>query len=170
MPEASIAGFEEWVAARRGALLRTAYLLTGDPHEAEDLVQATLIRVVPRWARIADAPEPYVRRVLVTTNASRWRRRRWREVHTDTVPDRPAAAPETEAALALRAALRQLSERQRAVLVLRYYEDLGERETADLLGIGVGTVKSHARDALKRLRVLLPGLELEARVGPRAAE
>lgn len=162
MPDPTRAGFEEWVTARRPALLRTAYLLTGDAHDAEDLVQTSLVKVVPHWSRVAHDPEAYVRRVLVTANTSRWRRRRWREVHTDAVPepDRTAASPATEEQLVLRDALARLAPRQRAVVVLRFYEDLTERQTAELLGIAVGTVKSQARDALARLRVLLPDLEL----------
>ena len=144
--------FEEYVAARRGALLRTAFLLTGHHEDAEDLVQVALVKVVPRWSRIADDPEPYVRKVLVHESVSRWRRRRWREVHTDAVPETPVDDPGADR-LALRDALAHLAPRQRAVIVLRYYEDLTEVETARVLGISVGTVKSQARDALARLRV-----------------
>ena len=145
--------FEEYVAARRGALLRTAYLLTGDAHAAEDLVQVALLKVVPQWRRVADNPEPYVRTVLARESVSRWRRRRWRELHTDQVPEVPAADERPDDRLALREALARLAPRQRAVIVLRYYEDLTEAETARVLGISVGTVKSQARDALARLRV-----------------
>lgn len=143
--------FEEFVAARRGALLRTAYLLTGSHEDAEDLVQVALIKAVPHWRKIADQPEPYVRKVLARESVSRWRRRRWREVHTDRVPETAVAAP-TDDRIALREALASLPPRQRAVIVLRYYEDLTEAETARVLGISVGTVKSQARDALARLR------------------
>ena len=154
--------FEEYVAARRAALLRTAYLLTGHHEDAEDLVQVTLVKVVPRWSRIADHPEPYVRKVLVHESVSRWRRRRWREVHTDRVPDTSVEGPGADR-VALQDALGRLAPRQRAVIVLRYYDDLTERETASLLGVSVGTVKSQARDALARLRELVPelGEELE---------
>jgi len=151
-------GFEEYVAARRGALLRTAYLLTGQHDDAEDLVQVALVKAVPRWRRIADDPEPYVRRILLHENISRWRARRWREVSTDRLPERAVPGATSEDALVLRDALQQLAPRQRAVIVLRYYEDLTERETAELLGVRVGTVKSQARDALARLRVLVPDL------------
>ena len=75
------------MVARRGALLRTAYLLTGNHHDAEDLVQSALIKVVPKWKRIKDRPEPYVRQVLARDSVSRWRGRRWREVSTDVVPE-----------------------------------------------------------------------------------
>lgn len=155
--------FEEFVFARMPALLRTAYLLTGDHHDAEDLVQTALVKSVPHWRRIEGDPEPYVRRVLVHENISRWRRRRWREHPTEVLPERPmgGAAAESDDGgaadrLALRAALAALAPRQRAVIVLRYYEDLTERETAVLMGVSVGTVKSQARDALVRLRGLLP--------------
>ena len=154
--------FEEYVAARRGALLRTAYLLTGQHQDAEDLVQVALLKVVPKWSRIADDPEPYVRKVLVHESISRWRRRRWREVHTDRLPDAPIEGPGADR-VALRQALARLAPRQRAVVVLRYFDDLTERETAALLGVSVGTVKSQARDARARLRELVPELgdELE---------
>ncbi len=144
--------FEEYVAARRSALLRTAYLLTGHHDDAEDLVQVALVKVVPKWSRIADDPEPYVRKVLVHESVSRWRRRRWREVHTDRLPDVPIEGPGADR-VALQQALARLAPRQRAVVVLRYYEDLTETETARVLGVSVGTVKSQARDALARLRV-----------------
>lgn len=152
-------GFEEYVAARRPALLRTAYLLTGQHQDAEDLVQVALVKAVPKWRRIADDPEPYLRRILVNENVSRWRSRRWREHAAEVLPEASRPEPDLDERLALRAALLQLSARQRAVLVLRYYEDLTERQTAEVLGIGLGTVKSHARDALARLRVLVPDAE-----------
>lgn len=151
------ADFEQFVIARRGALLRTAYLLTGNPHDAEDLVQAALIKVVPKWARIRDRPEGYVRAVLARESANRWRARRWREVSTDTVPDvvHRDGADSTDQ-IALLEDLRRLSPRQRAVLVLRYFDDLTEAETAAALGISVGTVKSHTHDGLARLRSQQP--------------
>ena len=161
MPSDDEQGFEEFVLARRGALLRTAYLLTGSHADAEDLVQATLLKVVPRWARIADRPEPYVRQVLARESISRWRSRRWRERYVGTVPERAVASAGSEDRLTLRQALMSLPPRQRAVIVLRYYEDLTEKETAAQLGIAVGTVKSQARDALEGLRRLVPDLEPE---------
>lgn len=151
-------GFEEFVVARRSALLRAAYLLTGDRDDAEDLVQVALVKAVPHWRRIADHPEPYVRRILARESVDRWRRRRWREVSSAEPPDRAVPATDADEAEVLRQALAALAPRQRAVIVLRYYEDLTERETADALGIAVGTVKSQARDALVRLRDLVPGL------------
>jgi len=156
-------GFEQFVVARRAALLRTAYLLTGDHSDAEDLVQTALVKVVPRWRRIADRPEPYVRKVLAHEAVTRWRRRRWREVPTAQAPDPAPASVGTGldgAAAAredLRRALATLAPRQGAVVVLRYLEDLTERDGAAALGISVGTVKSQHRDALARLRLSLPG-------------
>jgi RNA polymerase sigma-70 factor (sigma-E family) len=152
-------GFSEFVLARQAALLRTAYLLTGHAQDAEDLVQTTLVRVVPQWRRIRDNPEPYVRRTMVNTNVSRWRRRRWREESTDVLPERLAEAPDHDELLAVRSALAGLAPRQRAVLVLRYYEGLSEAQIAATLGIAPGTVKSQARDGLARLRQALPAEE-----------
>ena len=84
--------FEEFVRARRAALLRTAYLLTGNHADAEDLLQRALVKAVPHWSRLRDQPEPYVRRILTRESISRWRRRRWREVSTDQPPEPPASA------------------------------------------------------------------------------
>ncbi len=156
--------FADFVATRRNALLRTAFLLTGGhEQDAEDLVQTALVKVVPAWSRIRGNPEPYVRRIMVHENVSRWRwRRRRPEVLTDTLPERPAAASDRLGEDdELRRALAVLAPRQRAVIVLRYYEDLTERETAQLMGISIGTVKSQARDALTRLRALLPDLDVD---------
>ena len=157
-------GFAEFVLARQAALLRTAYLLTGHAQDAEDLVQTTLVKVVAQWRRIRDDPEPYVRRVLVNENVSRWRRRRWREHTTDVLPEGLADAPDHDELLVVRAALAELAPRQRAVLVLRYYEGLSEAEIAATLGIAPGTVKSQARDGLARLRQVLPADENDVEV------
>jgi RNA polymerase sigma-70 factor (sigma-E family) len=151
--------FEEFVVARRDALLRTAYLLTGNHHDAEDLVQSALIKVVPKWSRIKDRPEPYVRQVLARDSVSRWRGRRWRELSTEAVPE--ATHHDSTDLIELLEDLRRLSPRQRAVLVLRYFDDLTEAQTAEVLGLSVGTVKSHARDALARLRSAQPSEEHE---------
>jgi len=153
------AGFEEFVLARRPALLRTAYLLTGSAADAEDLVQVVLLRCVPRWKRIADRPEPYVRQVLARESISRWRARRWREQSVDRVPETAVVTAGSDERLVLQQALVALPPRQRAVIVLRYYEDLTEKQTAQQLGIAVGTVKSQARDGLARLRELAPDLD-----------
>ncbi len=153
--------FEEYVTAQMPALLRTAYLLTGHRHDAEDLVQSTLVKCVSAWKRIEHNPDGYVRRVMVNDNISRWRRHRGREVLTEHPPETGATGGDPADGLALQRALSRLAPRQRAVIVLRYYEDLTERETADILGVAVGTVKSQTRDALRRLRVALPNLRLD---------
>lgn len=155
-------GFAEFVALRRDALVRAACLLTGDPHAAEDLVQTALVRVWPRWRRISargDA-DAYVRTVLMNTFLTSVRRRRWREVIADPgvaeALDQGRAAPAPGDAVELRLhlwhLLAGLSAGQRAVLVLRYYLDLSEQETAATLGCSVGTVKSQAAKGTARLR------------------
>jgi RNA polymerase sigma-70 factor (sigma-E family) len=150
--------FEEFVAARSAALLRTAYLLTGSHQDAEDLVQTALLKAVPGWGRVREH-EPYVRRILVHESVSRWRRRRWRETSTDSLPELAAGSADADDRLVLRQALARLAPRQRAVIVLRYFDDLTEAQTADVLGVSVGTVKSQSRDALGRLRTLVPDLD-----------
>jgi RNA polymerase sigma-70 factor (sigma-E family) len=147
-------GFDEFVATRSPALLRTAYLLTGDHGLAEDLLQTALAKCWFAWGRIDGPPEPYVRRALATTYATWWRRR-WRaEWPTGELPDRgdPAATAPVDDRDALWRALGALPRRQRAVVVLRYYEDLSEADTASALGISTGTVKSQAAKALAALR------------------
>jgi RNA polymerase sigma-70 factor (sigma-E family) len=148
--------FEEFVAARYGALVRTARLLSASHEDAEDLVQSTLVRCVPVWDRIVGDPEPYVRTVLVRENVSRWRRRRWREVAVDQVPDTPVEQAQAWDRPELVRALARLAPRQRAAVVLRHVEDLSEAETARLMGCSVGAVKSQCHAGLARLRVLLP--------------
>jgi RNA polymerase sigma-70 factor (sigma-E family) len=160
-PEAQLGvkgdGFAEFIKAREGALQRTAWWLTGDCALAEDLVQAALVRSWPKWERISrlDNPELYVRRVMVNLWAS-WSRRRWRGEHvTESVPDRQSPgdlAAEVAARLAVRSALGSLTARQRAVLVLRVFDDLPEAQVAQMLGCAVGTVKSTLSQALARLR------------------
>lgn len=154
--------FQAYVRGRTAALSRVAYLLTGDAHLAEDLVQETLLRVVGRWSRILAGgdPDAYVRRVLYHQHVSLWRRGGARPVLVPDPPERPGPdeAAAVTASVALRAALARLAPRQRAVLVLRYFEDLTEVQTADALGIGPGTVKSIGRQALARLRQLAPEL------------
>jgi RNA polymerase sigma-70 factor (sigma-E family) len=154
--------FRAYVATRLGPLSRAAYLLTGDRHLAEDLVQSTLASVAGRWERIVAEgdPEPYVRRVLYTRHVSWWRRRRMADHPQADPPDRPVpdATPAVDVSVTVRAALARRAPRQRAVLVLRYFEDLTEAQTAEVLGCAVGTVKSQARDALARLRATAPEL------------
>jgi RNA polymerase sigma-70 factor (sigma-E family) len=157
--------FEAFVRERSAALARTAYLLTGDRHLAEDLLQDTLARVAERWRVIVRGgdPEPYVRRMLYTRAIDGWRYRRRREAVTAR-PEQPELQSPGDGAeaiarrLVLRDALARLTPRQRAVLVLRFYEDHSEARTADLLGCSVNTVKSQTRHALSRLRALAPHL------------
>ena len=152
--------FEDFVAARYPALLRTAYLLTGHRADAEDLLQTTLARCVPAWHRITGDPEPYVRKVLVRENVTRWRGRRWREVSSDLSPhDGPGAGDHdvrVEDRVVLLEALAQLAPRQRTAVVLRHVEGLTEREVARVMGCSVGTVKSQTHAGLARMRALLP--------------
>lgn len=161
MQQSSRDAFEEFVHARTPALTRTAYLLTGDTHLAEDLVQTALFKAARAWHRIEGDPEPYVRRILYTQNISWWRRRKLRETLTPSYDDKAGPTPpaDDDLRLSLEAALAQLTQRQRSVLVLRYFEDLTEVQTGAVLGIGSGTVKSTAREALTRLRTRAPHLE-----------
>ncbi|GAA5060147.1 SigE family RNA polymerase sigma factor [Streptomyces sp. SID10815] len=153
------ADFTRFVTARWRSLTHTAYLLTGDFHEAEDLVQTTLAKVYPHWRRLEpERVEHYVRRALVNTNRSRYRRRRITHLLLPSLPDTGpvhddgAGAGGSEVHDALARGLAELPERQRAVVVLRYCEDLSVEEVADLLGCSVGTVKSQASRALAKLR------------------
>jgi len=150
--------FHAFVVARTPALSRTAYLLTGDAHLAEDLVQTALFKAARHWRRIQGAPEAYVRRILYTQNVSWWRSRRHVREQALGTYDAPAAASDSDLRLSLEQALARLTVRQRTVLVLRYFEDLTEVQTAQALGIGAGTVKSITRQALGRLRTLAPEL------------
>lgn len=147
--------FEEYVVAAWPRLLRSAWLLTGDWHKAEDLVQTVLARVYTRWSRVrGGAPDAYLRAMLASTYLSWWRRR-WRaEVPTEQIPEQAGHDPHVGAGdrEALRLALRRLPHQQRAVLMLRYHADLTEAATARALGVGVGTVKSYTARALATLR------------------
>jgi RNA polymerase sigma-70 factor (sigma-E family) len=148
------AAFRAFVIARSPGLLRTAFLLTHDQGLAEDLLQTALTKTWFVWARLDEDPYRYVRRVLVTTSVSWWRRR-WRgEVPTERLPERPVAGgfDDRAAGQDLWDAMGRLPMRQRAVVALRYYEDLSEAETAELLGCSVGTVKSQCSKALANLK------------------
>lgn len=149
------AAFEEFVAARSSRLLRTALLLTRDRGVAEDLLQTALTKAWFAWSRISGDPEPYVRKVLVNTYASWWRRRWNGETPAETLPEVVGrdAHGDVDERDAVWHALGRLPKRQRAVVVLRYYEDLSEAEVAGLLGCSVGTVKSQASKALAKLRI-----------------
>ena len=146
-------GFDAFVAARSPALQRLAYLLTRDWALAEDLLQTALVRSWQAWGRIDGDPEPYVRTVLVNTFTSWWRRRWNGEVPTAELPESASAAAGVEQRDLLWQALGRLPRKQRAVVVLRYYEDLSEAEIASVLGVSRGTVKSQCSKALAHLRV-----------------
>ena len=153
-PRATDATFEEFVAARGRALWRTAWLLTGDAHRAEDLVQTALLKCWRRWGSIErhEAAEAYVRRALITTYTDWWRRR-WTSERPSELPDVPAVEdPVADQRRDLVAALAGLPRGQRAVVVLRYFEDLTEAQTAAVLGVSVGTVKSQTSRAMATLR------------------
>jgi RNA polymerase sigma-70 factor (sigma-E family) len=150
------AGFREFVEARYTDLLRVAYHLTGSAYEAEDLVQSALVKAMGRWKRIDD-PDAYLRRVMINHRTSVWRRWRSREVPIAVLPDRPAgdAADRVVERQAMYQAMRSLSPRTRAVIVLRYVADLSEAQVAAVLDCSVGTVKSSASRGLARLREAL---------------
>ena len=147
-------GFREFVDAHSRALLRAGWLLTGDWAGAEDLVQTALAAAWRRWDRAAVSPEGYVRAIMTTTYLG-WRRRRWvGERPTDVLPDRAGsdAYAEVDARHAVLDCLAVLSRQQRAAVVLRYFADLSEAQTAAAMGCSVGAVKSHTARALARLR------------------
>ena len=160
------AEFEAYMAARQQSLLRTAYLLTGDRHAAEDLVQTALAKLYLSWDKVQrrELLDGYVRRIMVNENNSLWRRA-WKrkEVTTDELPERSSVNDHHDHGnhhdhhdhgekSALWEFVRTLPKKQRAVIVLRFYEDLSEAETAEILGISVGTVKSQASRALASMR------------------
>lgn len=144
--------FDEFVEARSAALWRQAWLLTGDRQLAEDLVQESLARSWSRFERLnqpGHSFEAYVRRVMHNQVTSWWRRGRWREQPSEEL-DTMSADPQSSHDLAR--ALAMLSPRQRSVVVLRFYEDLSEQQTANALGISTGAVKQHAHRGLAALR------------------
>jgi RNA polymerase sigma-70 factor (sigma-E family) len=150
------ANYYEFVAARSDRLLRTAFMLTRDWATAEDLLQEAMAKAWFAWWRVSGDPEAYVRKIIVTTYITWWRRRRWRaEVPTLELPievsaDETRSADERDAVWR---ALGRLPAGQRAVIVLRFYEDLTETKTAEVMGCSVGTVKSQTAKALAKLRV-----------------
>jgi RNA polymerase sigma-70 factor (sigma-E family) len=157
------AGFEQFVAQRSAALLRTAFLLISDRNEAEDLLQTALLRTALKWRAVHGAPDAYVRKVLVNLARDRWRQRQRHPAehlmddlppaltvhhdHADTVVDQQLLA----------AGLATLSQRQREVLALRFFEDLSVADTAAIMGASEGTVKSYTSRALQQLRQFLGG-------------
>ena len=153
--------FTGFVVARSAALMRTAFVLSANVHDAEDLLQATLLKAARQWRRIEHHPEPYVRQIMYHENVSRWRaqQRRPAERLVDEVPDTvDSQGTDRDIAITLERALAGLTPKQRTVLVLRFYEDLSERQTAEAMGTRLGTVKSATRDALARLRQIAPEL------------
>jgi RNA polymerase sigma-70 factor (sigma-E family) len=148
--------FSDFVTTRYADLLRTAYLLTGTTHAAEDLLQASLLRTLRRWQRVED-PHAYVRRCMVNERTSWWRRLRGAEVLAASPPDRgrPDHADDIATRDELLTALAGLPARMRAVLVLRYWEDLSEADTAAALNCSIGSVKSQASRGLARMRQVL---------------
>ncbi len=155
------ADFTDFVTHRAPALLRTAFLLCGgDRAAAEDLLQDVLERAYPRWRRIHGRPEPYLRAALANAAANRWRTRSRRvsEVPLDeaTPPTRPGHEQQVVDEDTVVRALRTLPPRMRAVLVLRFFDDMPEADIAKALGCSTGTVKSQTSRGLARLRELLP--------------
>jgi RNA polymerase sigma-70 factor (sigma-E family) len=150
------AAFREFVTSRERALLRSAYLLTGNVADAEDLVQSALAKTYQAWNRIEDrkALDGYVRRAMVNTHISWWRRRKLEEYPTDQIPDLPGADTSAESELrdTLQRAINRLPQRMRAAVVLRFFEDMTEAEVAAVLGVSQGTVKSTVSRAVAKLR------------------
>ncbi|MEU4578999.1 SigE family RNA polymerase sigma factor [Nonomuraea sp. NPDC023979] len=158
-------GFHEFVLARQQALMRTAYLLIGDAHLAEDLLQSVLAKVARHWPKLSREgnPEAYTRKALVNQYIS-WTRRARPEVASASPPETGVSYDEAVLdRVMLRRALAELTRKQRAVIVLRFWADLTEAQTADALGCSIGNVKSQTHHALARLRALAPGL-VEARL------
>ena len=160
MDTAERQAFDALVEVRAASLLRTAYLLTGDRHTAEDLVQTAFAKLYLSWDKVQrrELVDGYVRRILVNEHNSLWRRP-WkrRELSTETVPETQSEShahdrTDDGEAAAMWRFVQTLPRKQRAVIVLRYYEDLSEAETADVLGISVGTVKSQASRAIAGMR------------------
>ena len=154
--------FAAYVRERGDHHMRVAVLLTGDWHAAEDLVQASLVKLYRAWPRLdTDAdPDAYLRRIMVNTHRSWWRARWRRETPTAVLPEAsfdPDLADRQAVGAVVRQALAGLPRQQRAVLVLRYCEDLPEAEVAELLGCSAGTVKTHAHRGVRTLRELLGG-------------
>lgn len=150
-------GFVEFAGAATPSLLGLGWLLTGDRQQAQDLAQSALVRTYTSWSRIRnDDALAYTRRIMVNLHTDWLRRMPWLERSAAQVPDRQSRTDDhgtVETRMALVAALQSLSRRERATVVLRYYVDLSEAETAHLLGVSVGTVKSVCSRALRKLRV-----------------
>jgi RNA polymerase sigma-70 factor (sigma-E family) len=162
------ARFGDFVAARTPALIRVAFMLAGDQHAAEDLLQSALTKTAAKWRTLRhEDPEGYVRAVMYREQVSWWRRLgRYREVAVDPPPDTvvPDGTAHTDLRFSVRTAMLRLPPAQRAVLVLRFFEDLTETQAAEVLGCSVGTVRSRTHRALSSLRELLPQADVEARL------
>ncbi|MER7460494.1 SigE family RNA polymerase sigma factor [Micromonospora sp. NPDC126480] len=151
-------GYVSFVENHQHRLLRAAYLVCGNRHQAEDLLQDALLKLALRWSSVREGdPAAYVRTILYRDAVSWWRRRR-REWLAAYPPEQVARDGDGDLRLVLHRALGQLPPRQRAVLVLRYFEDMTEAATAEALGVSVGTVKSQCHAALRRLREVAPDL------------
>ncbi len=172
MPRRDPRAFADFVAARSGALHRAAYLMVGDEQLAQDLLQEALTKTYVAWPRLRDlgAAEAYTRKAITTTAISWFRRKRWSEKPTDSLPEGQAAGHDHSVAQRewVWRALLDLPVRQRAAIVLRYYEDLTEAQTAQAMGCAVGTVKSQVSSGLTKLRAqlgddveLLPARQIE---------
>jgi RNA polymerase sigma-70 factor (sigma-E family) len=161
-PQSTSDGFEEFVQATGDRIYRSALVLCGNHHLAEDLTQTTFAKVYAAWSRVsaADSPLAYTRTVLLRTFLAQRRLRRVAEYPVEVLPEKSARGPDVDSRLALVAAMRRLTPQDRAVLTLRYWEDLSVAETADLLGIRQSTCRSRTSRALARLRNLLPDLTL----------
>jgi RNA polymerase sigma-70 factor (sigma-E family) len=164
LADASRSDFVEYVEARQQALVRFAYLLTSDHHTAEDLVQTALAKTYLTWDRLRDrgAVDAYVRRIIVNENTSLWRRA-WKrnERSTDRLPDSGHSDPDAASRDAMWQVVQKLPPKQRAAVVLRYYEDLSEADTAEVLGCSVGNVKSQTSRGIAAIRAAVtadPGL------------
>jgi RNA polymerase sigma-70 factor (sigma-E family) len=163
------AEFTEYLAARQPTLLRTAYLLTGDKHQAEDVLQTSLAKLYLAWDKVHDrgAVDAYVRRIMVNENNSLWRRA-WkkREFATEVIPEGSPHHDQYDEGTndQLWEVVQTLPPKARSVVVLRYYEQMSEAEVADALGISIGTVKSQCSRALAALRQRVPA-ELHPRYG-----
>jgi RNA polymerase sigma-70 factor (sigma-E family) len=157
--DADRATFEAWAEKQYPSLLRSAFIVTGDVHRAEDFVQEACIKVAARWEQLRDGnPEAYARRIVYRDHISWWRRTK--EAPTDS-PRNDLTTDPSEGnldALVIRQSLDRLTRKQRAVLVLRFFEDLTEAQTAEALGISIGTVKSQTFAALAKLRQVAPEL------------
>ena len=153
------ASFDAWVRAAQSRLLQSAFLMTGDAHHSQDLVQEALVKVAARWEKLRDQnPDGYARRILYRDHISWWRRQH--DFLVEVMPEGSSRDLSESSVdyVVVGAALESLTRKQRAVLVLRYFDDMTEKQTADILGVSVGTVKSQCSAALARLRRAGPEL------------